>query len=354
MRAAVMAPVVPVADPSVSVASLTGAQKVAVLFMSLGAEKTAAVRERLSPEEIQIIDHEVPRLGMITEEVVEAVLEEWFHTTRAAESLADGGIDFARKILEKQFGPQRALQILKRINEQITEHVGPERLRVSSPQPLGTMLRNEHPQTIALVLAHLNPLQTAAFLKELTPKAGVEILYRMACLEEVSPEMLPLIESELDTEIAPYLRDSLMISGGPAGVAAVLNSLPRLRARELFAGLALWDLVVCEEIRALMFTFEDLVMLDMDSLQRLLQEIDSSELALALHGASEEVRGVIFAAMAPPAAAALEHDLEMIHGARMCDSEAAQGEILLQLRRLEESGELVVASRGESDDVRVG
>jgi flagellar motor switch protein FliG len=341
------------AAPKAPAAVLTGPQKVAVLYMALGPEKTAAISGRLSPEEVEAIGFEVARMGTIKGEVVEMVLEEWLATMRAAESLAEGGVELARDILEKLYGPQRALQMLKKITGQISEQAGLLRLRKADPQQLGSTLRNEHPQTIALVLAHLDAEQTKDILKEIPPAVGKEIVYRMACMEKVSPEMLQLIEGELGSEIALNSTDSMTASGGPAAVAAVLNSLPPSIEKELLEGIAEKDPVLCEEIKALMFTFEDVVALDVRSMQRVLREIDSRELALALKVASEDLKAAIFQAMTQRALASLKDEIEIMGAVKMRDVETAQAKIVGTVRRLEEAGEIVVAMGGGEDVIVV-
>lgn len=332
--------------------TLSGPQKVAVLYMALGPEKTARISEKLSAEEVEAIGFEVARMGAIRGEVVEAVLEEWIETMRAAESLAEGGVELARDILEKLYGPQRALQMLKKITGQISEQAGLLRLRKADPQQLASTLRNEHPQTIALVLAHLGPEQTTDILKEIPTSVGKGIVYRMARMEKVSPEMLNLIEGELGAEVVLNASVSMTASGGPAAVAAVLNSMPPSIEKELLEGIAEKDLALCEEIKALMFTFEDIVALDVRSMQRVLREVDSRELALALKVASEELKAGIFEAMTQRALASLKDELEIMGAVKMRDVETAQAKIVATVRRLEESGEIVVAMGG-GDDVIV-
>jgi flagellar motor switch protein FliG len=342
-----------VATPSELTMHLSGAQKVAILYMVLGADKAQAISEKLLPEEVEAIGFEVARMGMVKGEIVEAVLIEYLQTMRAAESLAEGGVDLAREILEKQFGPQRAMQILKKIHGQITEVAGLERLRKADPQQLGNTLRYESPQTIALVLAHLDQVQTASILKEIAPAVGREIVYRMACMEKVAPEMLQLIESELGNEVSINLTEGMTASGGPAAVAGVLNLLTSTLEKDLLEGIAERDPTLCEQIKALMFVFEDMVSLDVRSMQRILREVDSRELALALKVASNELKDTIFGAMTQRALASLKDEMELMGPVKMRDIEAAQARIVAQVRALEEAGEIVVAMGGGGDDVVV-
>jgi flagellar motor switch protein FliG len=341
----------PAAEAPAAGAELTGPQKVAILYMALGPEKTAAISERLTPEEVETIGFEVARMGVVKGEIVDAVLQEWDFTVRAADSLAEGGIDLAREILERQFGPQRALQILKKITGQISDHAGLLRLRKADPQQLGNTLRNEHPQTVALVLAHLEQTQTALILKELTPEEGSRVVYRMASMEKVSPEMLQLIESVLGSEVEINLSAAATTSGGPAAVAGILNALSPSLEKEILELISRKDAALCDQIKALMFVFEDIATLEERAIQRLLREVDSKDLALALRAASDGLKNAIFSGLTQRALAAITEEMEMMGPVRMRDVEAAQAKIVAQVRRLEEQGEIVIASG--ADDVLV-
>lgn len=333
------------------VEQLTGRQKVAILCMALGAETASLITSRLPTDEVEGISFEIARMERVTGEVVEAVLEEWMEMLRAAGSLAEGGVDYARQILERAFGPQRASYMMKRIQGQLADVAGLDRLRSADPQQLGAMLRGEHPQTIALILAHLDPVSTASILKEVVPGSGAEVVYRMAKMEKVAPEMLQMIENALGTEAYISFSEGMSSSGGPEAVAAVLNLLNSSLEKELLDSLNEKDPELCERIKALMFVFEDIVNLDDRSIQRLLREVESKQLALALKVASDELRGRILGAMTQRAVTALKEEMEFIGPARVRDVETAQAAIVRQVRALEEAGEIVISSG--ADDLLV-
>jgi flagellar motor switch protein FliG len=212
------------------------------------------------------------------------------------------------------------------------------------------MLRGEHPQTIALILAHLQPQHTASVLKEIDPQLGAEVVYRMARMEKVSPEMLHLIERSMLTEdLQP--AQGLSASGGPQAVAAILNIMPSSIEKELLDGVQSRDAGLCEQIRNLMFVFEDILTIDDKSIQRVLREVEGKELALALKGSSEELRAKIMGAMSQRAVEALKEEIEMLGPSKKRDVETAQTSIVTIVRRLEEAGEIVLS--GGTDDMVV-
>ena len=329
---------------------LTGAQKAAILCMVLGSESAAMITQKLGQEEVELISFEIARMDRVSNEATDAVLAEWIEVMMAADSIAAGGLDFAREVLEKAFGPQKAAAMFKRIQSQISDTAGLHRLRNADPQQLGNMLRAEHPQTVALILAHLQPTQTAAVLKELDPALGSEVVLRMARMEKVSPDMLVLIERSIlmETDLAP--AQGLSTSGGPAVVAEVLNMVAPSLEKAIMKGVEELDPTLSEQIRNLMFVFEDIVSLDDKSMQRLLREIDVKELALALKSASNEVRNKVLGCMSQRASAALKEEMEMIGPARKRDIETAQTAIVAMIRKLEDAGEIVL---GGSDDLVV-
>jgi flagellar motor switch protein FliG len=329
---------------------LSGTQKAAILCMVLGSESASMITQKLGQEEVEQISFEIARMDRVSHEATEAVLSEWIEVMMAADSIAAGGMEFAREVLERAFGPQKAKAILGRIAAQISETAGLHRLRNADPQQLGNMLRGEHPQTVALILAHLEPHHTASVLKELDPSFGAEVVLRMARMEKVSPDMLVLIERSIltETDLAPA---HLTTSGGPAVVAEVLNLVTPSLEKAIMRGVEERDPGLCEQIRNLMFVFEDVVSLDDRSLQRLLREIDVKELALALKSASNEVKNKIMGAMSQRASGALKEEMEMLGPSRKRDIEAAQTAIVAMIRKLEDAGEIVVG--GGADDLVV-
>jgi flagellar motor switch protein FliG len=330
---------------------MNGRQKVAVLCMAVGSEFAARLTTGLSNDEAEQISYEIAQLDRVPAELMEAVLAEWLEQTLGVASLTTGGIEYAREVLERAYGKQRAEGILKRITSQLADTAGLHRLRKADPQQLATTLRGEHPQTVALVLAHLDAPHTAAILRELPTTFGSEVIYRMARMEKVSPEMLQLIERALSSDADLSFSQGMSTAGGPAAVASVLNLVSGSLEKELLEGVSERDATLCEQIKNLMFVFEDLVSLDDKSLQRLLREVEAKQLALALKAASDELKTKITGAMSQRAVAALREEMEFMGPVKMRDVEAAHSAIVTQVRKLEETGEIVLTAGG--DDVLV-
>jgi flagellar motor switch protein FliG len=316
--------------------------------MVLGAESAAALQKSLSPEESEAIGVEIARLAAVDAGLAEEVLREWLDLLTVADSIAHGGLQYAQHVLERAYGPAQAGAILKRIQTQLAETAGLHRLRNADPGQLSTMLRNEHPQTIALILAHLNPQQTATVLKDLAPELGSEVVFRMATIGKVSPDMLQLVERSIWSEELETTQGG-STSGGPQAVAAILALVPSSSEKQLLEGVSLKDAQLAQQIRDLMFVFEDVVGLDDKSVQRLLREVEIKTLALALKGASEALSQKIMGGMSSRAVSSLQEEMDNLGPQKKRDIEKAQSTIVATIRTLEEAGELVLASA--SDDI---
>ena len=330
---------------------LTGRQKAAIFCMAIGGELSAKITDLLPAEDVEAISFEIARMDRVAAVSSRTVLDEWVQTLDAIESMAEGGVEYARQILEHALGPARAAQIMKRIQGQLADVAGLDGLRNVDPQQLGNAIRGEHPQTIALIMAHLEPTTVAALIREIDPEIGSDVIYRMARMEKVLPEMLNLIEATLGNEVSLSLTAGMRSSGGPGAVAAVLNLLNSSLEKELIDGLAAKDPELCEQVRNLMFVFEDIATLDNRALERLLREVEVRELAVALKVASEELKNRLMGAMTQRALAALRDEIEFLGPARVRDVETAQARIVATVRRLDEAGEIVVGGGG--DDVVV-
>jgi flagellar motor switch protein FliG len=307
--------------------------------MAVGTEYAAKLTGGLTADEAELITFEIAQMDRVAPDVMEQVLQEWLESTLGVASLTTGGLEYAKEVLERAYGRQKAEMILRRIQAQLADK--------ADPQQLANTLRGEHPQTVALILAHLEAPHTAAILRELPTAFGGEVLYRMARMEKVSPEMLQLIERALSSEADLNFTQGMSAAGGPAAVASVLNLVSGTLEKELLEGVSERDATLCEQIKNLMFVFEDLVTLDDKSLQRLLREVEAKQLALALKAASEELRGKIMGAMSQRAVAALKEEMEFMGPVKMRDVEAAQAAIVTQVRKLEETGEIVLSAGSE-------
>jgi flagellar motor switch protein FliG len=328
---------------------LNGRQKVAIVCMALGAKHAAKVTGQLHPEEAEVVALEMASLDRVPADTISAVLAEWLELTVGVDSLSTGGVEFAREVLEEAFGAAKAMQILKRIQGQLADTDRFGRLRRADPQQLGSTLRGEHPQTIALILAHLDPAHVAQILRELDTTLGGEVMFRIARMEKVSPEMISLVERAIGSEAEMAFTQGMSTVGGPAAVAAVLNLVSTSLEKEVLEAVTERDPALSDQIKNLMFVFEDLISLDDKSLQRLLREIDVKQLALALKAASAELRTRIMGVMSQRAVAGLKEEIEFLGPVKMRDVEASQSDIVAKIRALEETGEIVLSAG--SDDV---
>jgi len=330
---------------------LTGRQKAAIVCMALGIEHAAKITGGLQADEVEIVALEVAQLDRVPPSTVSAVLGEWLELTLGTDSISTGGLELAKDVLEATFGASKAGVILKRIQGQIADSERFGRLRRVDPQQLGNTLRGEHPQTIALILAHLDPSHVAAIIREIDPELGGDVMFRIAKMEKVAPDMISLVERAIGSEADMAFSQGMSSVGGPAAVAAVLNLVSSTLEKEVLDRVAERDSALSDQIKNLMFVFEDLSALDDKSLQRLLREVDVKQLALALKAASPELRKKIMGTMSQRAVAGLKEEIEFLGPVKMRDVEAAQSDIVSKIRALEETGEIVLSAG--SDDVIV-
>ena len=265
---------------------LSGPQKVAVLLMAMGQENSTAVTEQLTPDEMEVISLEIARLDRIAPEVVDNVLDQWVQSERAAFSLAQGGVDYAKKLLENTYGSTRASQMLKRIESQLHDQLSLTHLRRADSQQLTALIQNEHPQLIALILAYLDTNQTAAILREMDPDLGGDVVARMAIMDKVLPDVLQVVHHYLGTESDLAITGDGAKAGGPHAVAEVLNQVGQVKEKELLDGVAAFDAELSVQIKNLMFVFEDIQRLDAAAVTRLLRDVETRDLATALKVAS--------------------------------------------------------------------
>lgn len=331
--------------------SLDGPAKAAVLCMALGTEQSARVMQMLSADQVELLGREIASMPAVAADVVDTVLTEYRDVARAVESLAQGGVDYARAILEQAYGQQRAREMLDKIRESLSD-TGLRRLKRASPEALLGVLRGEHPQTVALILAHLDIRQAASVIEAMDPEAASDVLFRVAKMEKVSPEMLALVESGLASKADLSLSAEMTLSGGPLAVANVLNIAGPSAEKQLLEMIAQRDGKLVEQIRSLMFVFEDLKLLEGRAMQRVLRDVDSKELALALKVASDELKDHILGNMSERASEALKEEMEFLGAVKVKDVEAAHGRIIQQVRALEEAGEITINGRGNDELVQ--
>ncbi len=330
---------------------LSGARKVAILLMALGEEASAQVTRTLSPEEMESVSFEIAQLERVDPSLVEAVLSEWKETEQAAHFMAEGGKEYARRLLVAAVGETRADQILRRIEAQLAESLTLTPLKKADAQQVAGLIRNEHPQTVALIAAHLPAAHAADVLRELPVELGSRVLLRMGRMDKVLPDVLQVVERMLGSGAQLSLSENSMASGGPAAVAEVLNQLVGGFDRELLDVMETMDGDLARHVKDLMFVFEDILRLDDQAVSRILREVETRDLALALKVASDPLREKILTVMTGRARDALTEEMEFLGAVRMKEIEEAQGRIVSSVRSLDEAGEILI--RGGDDDVMV-
>ncbi len=327
---------------------LTGGQKAAILTMALGPD-AAALTAELSPEEIEAISLEIAQLDQVPAEVVTAVLEEWQESAETAQSAVFGGYTAAKSFLEQTVGPEGSEAVLQKLERTLQEGAGFKTLRRVDPESLANLLKSEHPQTVVLVLAHLEPALVAEILMQLDPKLGADVLVRKAQMDKVMPDVLELVERFLGGEASLSLSAPLAAAGGPAAVANVLNLAAPSIEKELLEEMANHEPALVDKIRDLMFVFEDISRLDDKSTQKLITEVETKDLAMALKAASDDLQDQIFRSMSQRAVAALKQEMEFLGPVRLRDVEEAQRKIVADVRRLEEAGDVTIGGGGDDD-----
>jgi len=324
---------------------ITGRRKAAVLLVMLGPERAATVLKHLDEADVEQLTVEIANVGKITDEEKKVVLSEFQEIARAREMISQGGIEYAKEVLQKAFGPERAMKIIERLISNL--QVKPfDFLRQTDPLQLVNFLQSEHPQTVALILSYLEPQLAGRILSSLPEDLQVEVVKRIALLERSSPDVIREIEKNLERKLSGFVSQSFSQVGGVNTAAEIMNSIDRSSERKIMEKLGYDSPELAEEIRRRMFVFEDLVKLDDRSVQLILREVETKDLALALKGASEEVKEKIFKNISKRAAQLLQDELEYMGPVRIKDVEEAQQKIINVVRRLEEAGEIIIAKGG--------
>ncbi|MGB9813197.1 MAG: flagellar motor switch protein FliG [Thermovenabulum sp.] len=330
---------------------LTGRQKAAIFIASLGPELAANIYKHLKEEEIEQLTLDIASLRKITEEEKRAVFEDFKTMFVANDYITQGGIDYAKEILEKALGTQKAFEIINKLTSSL--QVRPfDFIRKADPAQLVNFLQNENVQTIALVLTYLHPEQAAKILSNLPPEKQVEIAKRIAMMDRTSPEVIFEIEKVLEKQLASVVMEDFTNVGGVQAIVNILNNVDRTTEKNILEVLEMETPELAEEIKRRMFVFEDIVTLDNRTIQRILREVDNQDLVLALKGSSEEVKNKIFANVSKRQAEMLQEDLQYMGPVRLRDVEEAQQKIVAIIRKLEDAGEIII-SRGGGDEIIV-
>jgi len=327
---------------------LKGREKAAVLLVSLGPEVASKVYKNLDESTIEMLTMEIAGLRKIQSSQREEVLREAQELLLAKEYMTQGGVDYAKKLLEASLGPERAQEILRRITASL--QVRPfDFIRQTDPQQILAFVQNEHPQTIALIISYMEPKQAAQVMGGLPPNLQAEVAKRIASMERVTPEVLREVERVLERKVSTVLSQDFTIAGGLDALVAIINNADRATERNIMEKLEEEDPELAEEVKKRLFVFEDILGLDDRSLQRVLRDVDMKDVALALKGASEALREKFFKNLSKRAVEMLKEDMEYMGPVRVRDVEEAQQKIVNVIRALEEAGEIVIARGGEEE-----
>jgi flagellar motor switch protein FliG len=333
----------------VSALRLTGKQKAAILLISMGREASSKVFNNLPDEEIEQLTLAIANIHKVDNTEKEEVLKEFHEMCIAQDYLAMGGISYAQDVLESALGKDRAKEIIHRLTSQLQVKPFDFARRVDAMQ-IYQFLQNEHPQTIALVLAHLEPQQASMILSSLPEELQSDVARRIALLEQTSPEVIKEVENILEQKLATTVSQDFSVVGGIESIVSILNGVDRKAEKTILEQLGMKDSELVEEIKKRMFVFEDIINLDRRAIQRIIQEVENSDLLLAMKAASPEVKKVIFENMSNRMVETFEEEMQYLGPVRVKDVEDAQGRIVSVIRRLEDSGEVVMA-RGGNDGI---
>ncbi|MDX9703444.1 MAG: flagellar motor switch protein FliG [Candidatus Auribacterota bacterium] len=329
---------------------LNNIQKAAVLIISLGPQGAAKIFKELNDEEIEKVSVEISRLKHISREARVSVFEEAYQMSLANDCLAKGGEGYARLVLEQALGPEKASEVIEKVRYAIGKGGPFEILDKIDTNQICSFLQQEQPQTIALILAHLEPKKSAEILSMLPEDMQTEVSIRIATMSRTTPEVIDQIERVIKDKLAGTFNTNLSSIGGAKSVAEVLNYVDRSTEKNILETLEERENALAEEIKKLMFVFEDIVHVEDRSMQKVLKEIDTNEISVALKAASEEVKSKIFKNISSRAAQMIQEELDYMGPIKLKVVEEAQQKIVNVVRRLEEEGEIVISGRGGTDD----
>ncbi|NLG04412.1 MAG: flagellar motor switch protein FliG [Clostridia bacterium] len=331
--------------------NISGIQKAAVLLITLGPERSASIFKHLKEEEIEELTLEIANTRSVTPQLKETILDEFYEICLAQQYIAEGGIGYAKELLEKALGADKALDVIGKLTASL--QVKPfEFVRKTEASQLFNFIQDEHPQTIALILAYLNPAQAASIVSALPPDRQADVAKRVAMMDRTSPEVIKEVEKVLESKLSSLVNQDYTIIGGVDAVVEILNTVDRSTEKHIMETLEIDEPELADEIRKKMFVFEDILLLDDRAIQRVLRDVDNGDLALALKSANEQVQNAVFNNLSKRLAVMIKEDMDFMGPVRMKDVEEAQQKIVNTIRRLEDSAEIVI-SRGGGDEIVV-
>ncbi len=326
-------------------------QKAAILLIALGPEKSALIFKHLKEEEIETLTLEIANTRSVSPQDKEDVLNEFYQVCLAQQYIAEGGIGYARDLLEKALGEDEAQNVITRLTASL--QVRPfEFVRKADPSQVLNFIQDEHPQTVAMILSYLAPGQSSMILSALPPEKQSDVAKRIALMDRTSPDIIKEVESVLERKLASLINQDYTVVGGVDAIVAILNTVDRGTEKHIMETLEIEEPELADEIRKKMFVFEDILLLDDRAIQRVLRDVDNKDLGVALKVANEEVKNVVFKNLSKRLAAMIQEDMEYMGPVRMKDVEEAQQKIVGIIRKLEDAGEIVI-SRGGGDEIVV-
>ena len=330
---------------------LTGVQKAAVLLIALGPEKSADIFKHLKEDEIEELTLEIANTRSVSPQLKEKVLNEFYQVCLAQQYIAEGGIAYAKELLDKALGGDRAQEVISKLTASL--QVRPfEFVRKTDPSQVLNFIQDEHPQTIAMILSYLTSPQAAMVIGSLAPEKQADVAKRIAMMDRTSPDVIKEVERVLERKLASLANQDYTIVGGVDAIVNILNTVDRSTEKHIMESLEIEEPELADEIRKKMFVFEDIMLLDDRAIQRVLRDVDNSDLSIALKSANEDVQNTIFKNLSKRLAAMIKEDMEFMGPVRMKDVEEAQQKIVGVIRKLEESSEIVI-SRGGGDEIVV-
>ena len=329
-------------------ADYNGVQKAAILLITLGPERSADIFKHLKEEEIEELTLEIANTRSVSPQVKEDILNEFYQVCLAQQYIAEGGIGYAKELLDKALGQEKAQEVISKLTASL--QVRPfEFVRKTDPSQLLNFIQDEHPQTIAMILSYLAPGQASLVLSALPPEKQADVAKRIATMDRTSPDVIKEVESVLERKLASLVNQDYTIVGGIDAIVSILNSVDRGTEKHIMESLEIEEPELADEIRKKMFVFEDIVTMDDRSVQRFLRDCDPKDLVLALKGANSEVSRKIFSNVSTRMAQSIRDDLEVTVNVRIRDVEAAQQRIVGIIRDLEEKNELIIIKGGKDD-----
>ncbi len=330
---------------------INGTQKAAILLIALGPEKSSMVFKHLKEDEIEELTLEIANTRSITPQIKDAVINEFYEICLAQQYIAEGGIGYAKELLEKALGSDKAMDVIGKLTASL--QVKPfEFIRKTDASQLLNFIQDEHPQTIALILSYLSPGQASSIIASLTPDRQADVAKRIAMMDRTSPDVIKEVEKVLESKLASLVNQDYTIIGGVDAVVEILNAVDRGTEKHIMESLEIEEPELADEIRKKMFVFEDVLLLDDRAIQRVLRDVDNNDLAIALKGSNEQVQSAIFNNLSKRLAVMIKEDMEFMGPVRMKDVEEAQQKIVNIIRKLEDSAEIVI-SRGGGDEIIV-